>query len=102
MFSIIIPTLNNIQYLKLCINSIEKNSRYKHELIPHVNIGNDGTENYLKSKNIKYTITNYNVGICEGMNKAAKKATFKYVIKVSCKAVKIKRLEVSSSFTAFA
>ena len=80
MFSIIIPTLNNIQYLKLCINSIEKNSRYKHELIPHVNIGNDGTENYLKSKNIKYTITDYNAGICEGMNKAAKKATSNYIL----------------------
>ena len=33
---------------------------------------------------------------------AEKKATFKYVIKVSCKAVKISRLDVGSSFTASA
>ena len=80
MFSIIIPTFNNIEYLKLCISSIEKNSKFKHELIPHINIGNDGTKKKKKNKNIKYTITNYNAGICEGMNKAAKKATTKYIL----------------------
>ena len=80
MFSIIIPTLNNLKYLKLCISSINKNSKYKHELIPHVNIGDDGTENYLKENNIKYTITKYNAGICEGMNKAARKATTNYIL----------------------
>ena len=42
MFSIIIPTFNNIEYLKLCLESI-KNSRYNHEIIIHVNEGNDGT-----------------------------------------------------------
>ena len=48
MFTIIIPTLNNLPYLKICINSINKNSYYKHEIIPHVNIGDDGTIDYLK------------------------------------------------------
>ena len=48
MFSIIIPTLNNLPYLKLCIKSIKKNSRYDHEIIPHVNVGTDGTLEYLK------------------------------------------------------
>ena len=33
MFSIIIPTLNNLSYLKLCIESIQKNSKYNHEII---------------------------------------------------------------------
>ena len=75
MYSIIIPTLNNLKYLKICINSIKKNSKYNHEIIPHVNIGNDGTIDYLKDNSIKYTYTNFNAGICEGMNLAAKKAT---------------------------
>ena len=48
MFSIIIPTLNNLNYLKLCINSIEKNSFYNHEIIVHANIAKDGTLDYLK------------------------------------------------------
>ena len=30
MFSIIIPTLNNLKYLKFCIESIEKNSKFNH------------------------------------------------------------------------
>lgn len=51
-FSIIIPTLNNFEYLKFCIESIKKNSKFNHEIIPHVNIGNDGTVNYLKKENI--------------------------------------------------
>ena len=80
MFSIIIPTLNNLEYLKLCVKSIKKNSKYSHQIIPHVNIGNDGTIEFLKSENIEYTFTEYNSGICEGMNKAAKKANFNYIL----------------------
>jgi glycosyltransferase involved in cell wall biosynthesis len=44
MFSIIIPTYNNIEYLKICITSILKNSNFNHEIIVHINEGNDGTE----------------------------------------------------------
>ena len=80
MFSIIIPTLNNLKYLKTCINSIKKNSKYNHEIICHVNIGNDGTKEYLEKEKIKYTFTNYNAGICAGMNLAVKKSNFKYIL----------------------
>jgi len=80
MFSIIIPTFNNLPYLKVCISSIKKNSHFKHEIIPHINEGNDGTEEYLISQNIKYSITKYNSGICEGVNIAAKKATTNYIL----------------------
>ena len=80
MFSIIIPTFNNIKYLKLCIESIKKNSIFNHEIIVHVNIGEDGTKEYLDKENIEYTFTNYNAGICEGMNKASKKSKFDYIL----------------------
>ena len=80
MFSIIIPTFNNIRYLKKCIESIKKNSEFNHEIIPHINEGSDGTEEYLIKENIKYTKTNYNSGICEGMNKAAKKSSLDYIL----------------------
>lgn len=80
MFSIIIPTLNNIDYLKLCISSIKKNSKYNHEIIVHVNIGNDGTLNYIKSENIKFTYSDYNAGICEGVNKASKISTTNFLL----------------------
>ena len=80
MFSIIIPTFNNIKYLIKCIESIRKNSNYNHEIIPHVNEGFDGTADYLKKNNIDYTYTNYNSGICTGMNMAAKKAKTDYIL----------------------
>ena len=80
MFSIIIPTFNNINYLKKCIESIKKNSVYTHEIIPHVNEGTDGTLDYLKNNNITYTYTDYNSGICTGMNMAAKKAKTQYIL----------------------
>jgi len=80
MFSIVIPTLNNIEYLKFCIYSIKKNSKYNHEIIPHVNIGNDGTIQYLKEQKISFTHTDYNAGICEGMNLAVKKTSSDYIL----------------------
>ena len=80
MFSIIIPTLNNIEYLKLCIKSIKKNSTFNHEIIPHVNIGDDGTIDFLKKENLEFSFTNYNSGICKGMNMAAKKANTNYIL----------------------
>ena len=80
MFSIIIPTLNNLKYLKLCIESLKKNSKFNHEIIPHVNIGSDGTVEFLKKNNFQFTHTQKNAGICEGMNLAAKKATKEYIL----------------------
>ena len=80
MFSILIPTFNNIKYLELCINSITKNSKYNHQIIAHVNIGDDGTIEYLDKTNIEYTHTKYNSGICEGINKAAKLAKHDYLL----------------------
>ncbi len=43
VFSILIPTWNNLRYLKLCVESIKKNSRFNHQIIVHVNEGSDGT-----------------------------------------------------------
>ena len=80
MFSIIIPTFNNLDYLINCIESINKNSKYLHEIIPHVNEGSDGTLKYLKKNNIDFSFTKYNSGICTGMNMAAKKATTQFIL----------------------
>ena len=55
MFSIILPTYNNLEYLKITLESISKNSKYKHDIIVHVNEGTDGSLDYLKSKRIDFT-----------------------------------------------
>ena len=55
MFSIIVPTFNNIEYLKTLLFSIKKNSKFNHEIIIHVNEGADGTLDYVKENNFKHT-----------------------------------------------
>ena len=80
MFSVLIPTFNNLEYLKFCIRSIKKNSKFTNQVIPHVNIGNDGTLDFLNHENIDYSYTEYNSGICEGINKAAKLAKYDYLL----------------------
>jgi glycosyltransferase involved in cell wall biosynthesis len=80
MFTILIPTFNNLEYLKLCINSIRKNSKFNHQIVCHVNVGDDGTTKYLTNENIKFSHTLHNSGICEGINKAAKLAKYDYFL----------------------
>ena len=79
-FTIIIPTVNNFEYLKLCINSIKKNSAYEHQLIIHINGVDLTTENYLKANNFEYTSSHTNIGLCSGVNLASKKAKTDYIL----------------------
>ncbi len=80
MFSIIIPTFNNLDYLKLCLDSIKKNSTLNHEILIHVNEGYDGTLDYLNSNNYKYTHSTKNAGVCIAFNEAVKKSTKKFIV----------------------
>lgn len=77
--SILIPSWNNLKYLKPCIESIMKYSEFPHEIIVHVNEGTDGTIDWLKNNNITYTHTTNNVGVCKAMNQAFKKATKDFI-----------------------
>ena len=80
MFSIVIPTFNNLKYLKKCVESLKKNSSYKHQIIIHISEGKDGTLEYAKTQGLDFTFTDYNAGICEGMNVASKKSQFDYIL----------------------
>jgi len=72
MFSILIPTYNNLEYLKVCINSIRKNSKFNHQIIVHVNEGKDGTLGYIKNSNLEFTFSDQNIGMPKALNKASK------------------------------
>ena len=80
MFSIIIPTFNNFQYLKLCLKSLKKNSNYEHDIIIFINEGNDGTLTYAKDNNLKFLHSNINKGVCFAFNESAKIAKNKYLV----------------------
>ncbi len=79
-FSIIIPSWNNLEMLKLCIRSIQSHSKYAHELIIHINEGNDGSVEWLK-KNVSATVTHSpeNLGICVPLNFCASLIQSEYV-----------------------
>jgi len=68
VFSILIPSWNNLPYLKCCIESIRKNSRYQHQIIVHVNEGKDGTLEWVKSQGLSHTHSEGNAGVCYGFN----------------------------------
>ena len=63
-FSILIPTWNNLDYLKLCIESINKNSVYKHQILIHVNEGRDGTLAWIRQNEYEHTYSENNIGVC--------------------------------------
>jgi len=80
MFSIVIPTLNNFNYLKICLESLKKNSALNHEIIIHINEGYDGTLDYVKKNNYIFTYSEQRLGLCSSTNLAAKKATKEYIL----------------------
>lgn len=80
MFSVIIPTFNNIKYLKLCLKSLKKNSKFNHEIIIHINEGSDGTLKFVKDLGLKYSYSKKNEGVCVAFNKAAAKSSKKFLV----------------------
>ena len=75
IFSIIIPSWNNLAYLKTCIASLNKNSRYQHQIILHLNEGADGSKEWAEQEDLAYTWSEANIGICYAMNMARTLAT---------------------------
>jgi glycosyltransferase involved in cell wall biosynthesis len=80
MFSIVIPTWNNLQYLKLCVASVKKYSAYDHEIIVHVNEGTDGTLDWVKAQGLKHSHSRKNVGVCLAVNHLATQANREWLL----------------------
>lgn len=68
-FSIIIPTWNNLEILKLCIKSIRNHSSYQHQIIVHINEGKDGSLEWVEEQeDISYSYSKQNLGVCYALN----------------------------------
>jgi len=80
VFSILIVSWNNFEYLKVCIDSIIKNSSYNHQILIHVNEGSDGTLNWVRENGYAYSHSKENVGICFGMNALTSLIESDYVV----------------------
>jgi GT2 family glycosyltransferase len=77
MISICIPSYHSLEYLKILIPSIRKNTRLPYEILIHVNGTSDGTHKWLEQQKIAYTMSNENLGFC-GVNSALKNAKYPY------------------------
>jgi GT2 family glycosyltransferase len=80
VFSILIPTFNNFDYLEICINSLKKNSVYNNQIIVHINGKDLKTENFLIKNKISFTKSELNYGMSKSLNKASKKAFNEYIV----------------------
>ena len=87
MLSFCISTHNNLEYLKIAVDSVRKNSYYKDApFIIHAENCNDGTDEWLQSVMQQYNldvyidINNSPKGIGGGMNYCADKVKTEYVM----------------------
>lgn len=68
-FSILIPTWNNLPYLRLCVESLRNNSDFQHQIIVMVNEGKDGSLEWVSLQpDLEYIESPENIGICFGLN----------------------------------
>lgn len=64
MYSIIFTSYCNPEYLKLCVDSIQQNSYYDtNQICVHINGYDKDSIEYLDNKKIRYTMSEYNIGI---------------------------------------
>ncbi len=69
IFSILIPSWNNLPYLQMCVGSLKKNSHFEHQIIIMINEGSDGTFEWVKDQpDLDYVYSEKNIGICYGLN----------------------------------
>ena len=87
MLSFCVSTYNNLEYLKLAIYSVRKNSYFKDApFIIHAENCDDGTDEWLKNNFQRYNLEYYieknpePVGIGGGMNFCANKVTTEFIM----------------------
>ncbi|OHX68615.1 family 2 glycosyl transferase [Flammeovirga pacifica] len=80
-FSVLIPTWNNINYLKLCIEGLKKNSTTNLQLIIIINEGEDGTLKWvMEQEELNYVYSPKNIGICYALNACRSLILSDYVV----------------------
>lgn len=80
-FSILIPSWNNLAYLQLCVEAIRKHSTTSFEIILHLNEAKDGSKEWVESqKDIAFSYSVENVGVCYAMNAMVKLARADYFL----------------------
>lgn len=79
MFSICVPSWNSLEYLKILVAGLKKNTRVPYELIVHDNGSTDGTQEWLAENKISCTRSEKNLGFC-GVNNAIASSFYPFTI----------------------
>ncbi|NDU85622.1 MAG: glycosyltransferase [Ferrovum sp.] len=80
MWSILIPTWNNLELLQHCLKYLDKYTQHPYEVILHINEGNDGTLKWVQDQGIRHTHSPDNIGICRALNQIASLARYPYLV----------------------
>lgn len=79
--SLIILTRNNLEYTKLCLESIHRYTPEPHEVIVVDNGSTDGTVEYLREQpDVKLIENRYNLGFALGNNRGLREAKGDYIV----------------------
>lgn len=80
-FSIIVPTWNNLAYLKLLVRSLRDNSVFQHQIIVAINEGADGTLDWVKTQpDLDWLFSEKNIGICYALNACRSLVRAEYLV----------------------
>ena len=82
IFSIIIPSVDNFDFLKFTIQSIKKNSKYNHQIIASVidEFSKKKHKEFFSKNNVIEYSNLENKGFCTSVNNCLKLATKKYIV----------------------
>lgn len=79
LFSVVVPTWNNLPYLQACLSSLERHSTYRHQVVLHINDGSDGSFDFASRNGFAFTHSPGNIGICHAMNAARALVRTRYI-----------------------
>jgi GT2 family glycosyltransferase len=77
LISVLITTYNALDYLKLCVRSLQEHSAQSHQIVIYADGSKTATREYLENlrdSNIKWRYEDRNVGITKALNRAAQMA----------------------------
>jgi GT2 family glycosyltransferase len=77
---VVIPTWNNLACVRLCVDSIRRNSAFPHQIALHVNDGSDGTLAWVREQGLDHSWSAENAGICFPVNAAASLARTDHIV----------------------
>ena len=84
MISILIPTLDNFEYLECLVNSIREYTTADYELLVHINAPRSETIDYVNREGFDYfSMSKDNLGLPKALNLLGKKARGDYILYVN-------------------